>query len=190
MARDTTGEWYAAWWSVRPDSTASIVVSRSPDGVAWLPPVSVDTADTSPAGCTRPPPAIAADAGNVHVAYAMTAPEGPGIFASHSMDRGMMFHAPVAVVYGERIGRTAIGARADFVAVAFEDPNSSVPRIGVAFSRTMAHGFDSREIVSPASTPARDPAVAVTLGRIAVSWAVGREGDASARRILRRGDLR
>jgi hypothetical protein len=34
VARDTTGEWYAVWWSVRPDSTARVVVARSPDGRA------------------------------------------------------------------------------------------------------------------------------------------------------------
>ncbi len=98
FARDTTGEWYATWWAARPDSTAEIVVARSADGTRWEAPVRVDTVDAGRTGCRRPAPAIDAWGGHVHVAYSMAAREGPGIFASHSMDRGVLFHTPVAVV--------------------------------------------------------------------------------------------
>jgi hypothetical protein len=113
-----------------------------------------------------------ARAGNrrVDVAYAMAAREGPGIFASHSMDRGALFHTPVAVVYGERIGETAIAARGNTVAVAFEDPNSTIDHIGLAFSSTMAHLFQWRQIVSPSAAAARRPRIALGNGRIAVAW--------------------
>lgn len=190
VARDTIGDWYATWWSARSDSTADLVVSRSADGVTWSPAMRVDSTDVGRVGCQRPAPAIDVNAGNVHVAYAMTAREGPGIFASHSMDGGMTFHSPVAVVYGERIGLTAIAARGDFVAVAYEDPNSVPRRVGLAFSRTMAHLFQTRELVSPSSGAARVPGVALGDGRIAVTWATGPATDVSAPRVLRNGELR
>jgi hypothetical protein len=79
---------YAVTWALRPDNTANLVVLRSDDGRSWTDPVVVDTMDTERAACARPPASIAAEGDNVHVAYAMAAREGPGIFASHSMDRG------------------------------------------------------------------------------------------------------
>jgi hypothetical protein len=109
------------------------------------------------------------------------------------MDRGMTFHSPVAVVYGEHIGRTAIAARGDLVAVAYEDPNSDPQRVAVAFSRTMAHTFETRELVSPPTGAARDPGIALGDGRIAATWARGAAGaatDASAPRVMRVGELR
>lgn len=192
VAHDSTGDWYAVWWSVRPDSTADVVVSRSSDTTTWTTPTRVDTADAGRVGCNRPPPSIDADGGNVHVAYAMTAREGPGIFASHSMDRGAMFHSPVAVVYGERIGQTAIAARGDVVAVAYEDPNSAPRRIGLALSRTMAHLFQSRTLVSPPTGAARAPDVALGDGRIVVTWSreSAETGGRITTRIMRIGDLR
>lgn len=170
MARDTTGEWYAVWWAARGDSTAEIVVARSPTGAAWEAPVRVDTLDAGRTGCRRPPPSIDAYGGHVHVAYAMAAREGPGIFASHSMDRGALFHTPVAVVYGERIGEAAIAARGNIVAIAFEDPNGTLDHIGLAYSNTMAHLFQHRETVSPDGAGARQPRIALGDGRIAVAW--------------------
>jgi hypothetical protein len=195
VARDTTGDWYAVWWSARGDSTALVVVSRSTDGVTWGPAVVVDSTDAGPVGCRRAAPSIYVDGTNIHVAYAMAAREGPGIFASHSMDRGMTFHSPVAVVYGEHIGETAIVARGNLVAVAYEDPNSDPQRVAVAFSRTMAHTFETRELASPPTGAARDPGVALGDGKIVVTWARGAAGgagdtDASAPRVMRIGELR
>lgn len=190
VAGDGGGTWYAVWWSLREDSTADLVMSRSDSGAAWTPPRRVDTTDVAAVACRRPPPSIDADHGNVHVAYAMAAREGPGIFASHSMDRGMTFHSPVAVVYGERIGLTSIAARGDIVAVAYEDPNSEPQRIGVAFSRTLGHTFEQRELVSPPTGGAKDPRVAVGDGRIAVTWRRDVAAAASAPRMLREGTIR
>lgn len=170
MARDTTGEWYASWWALRPDSTAEVVVARSRDGVAWDEPVRVDTVDAGRTACRRPAPSIDAWGGHVHVAYSMAAREGPGIFATHSMDRGVMFHTPVAVVYGERIGEAAIAARGNTVAIAFEDPNSTIDHIGLAYSNTMAHLFQHRQTVSPTAGAARRPRIALDGNRIAVAW--------------------
>jgi len=189
MARDTTGEWYAVWWSALPDSTAEIVVARSADGATWEPAVRVDTVDAGRSGCRRPAPAIDAWGGHVHVVYAMAAREGPGIFASHSMDRGVLFHSPVAIVYGERIGAADIAARGNIVAIAFEDPNSAQDQIGLAYSNTMAHMFQHRQTVSLSGGGARSPRVALGEGRIAVAW-MRAAGGADPVGLARVGTLR
>lgn len=188
LARDTTGEWYAAWWAVRADSTAEIVVARSDSGAVWDEPIRVDTLDAGRSGCRRPAPAIDAYGGHVHVAYAMAAREGPGIFASHSMDRGAMFHTPVAVVYGERIGEASIAARGNTVAIAFEDPNSTIDHIGLAYSNTMAHLFQHRATVSPPAAAARRPRIALGDGRIAIAWT--RVANGTVTHLVRRGTIR
>jgi hypothetical protein len=168
------GQLLAVWWSPRADSTATLASSHSNDGGAtWSAVTPVDTTDRGGIGCNRAPPAIAADSasGYVHVAYAMTAAEGPGLFFSHSMDGGATFHAPVAIVYGERLGRTSVAASGDRVVVAFEDPNSRTPRIGLALSRTMGHIFEDRVLpVSNDNGAATQPLVAVQQHRITVAW--------------------
>jgi hypothetical protein len=189
FARDTTGEWYAVWWDARPDSTAEILVARSADGARWDPPMRVDTVDAGRSGCRRPAPAIDAWGGHVHVAYAMAAREGPGIFASHSMDRGALFHTPVAVVYGERIGAADIAARGNLVAIAFEDPNAAQDHIGIAYSSTMAHLFQHRETVSSSGGAARSPRVTIADRRIGVAWTRA-SGGAAAATVARVGAIR
>ena len=191
VARDSTGGgYYAVWWAPRPDSTADLVVAHSSDGAAWDTPVKVDTLDTARVNCRRMPPSIAADAGNVHVSYSMAAREGPGIFASHSMDRGKMFHSPVAVVYGERIGQTAIAARGSLVAVAYEDPNTTPRRIGLALSSTMAHLFQSRTLVSPPSGDVSGPGVVLGDSTVTVTWTLFPRDSGAPRRMMRRGRIR
>jgi hypothetical protein len=160
-ASDGVGGAYATWWNVRPDSTADLMVAYSPDGARWNESVRVDTLDAGRTGCRRPPPAIAAEGSHVYVAYGMAAREGPGIFASHSMDHGAIYHAPVAVVYGERFGLTSVAARGNTVAVAYEDPNSAPRRIGLAVSLTMGHPFQIRTLVSPPTGEASAPWVSV-----------------------------
>jgi hypothetical protein len=189
VARDTTGDWFAVWWSLRQDSTADLVVSRSANGVAWDPAARVDTVDVGAVACRRPPPSISVDHGNVYVAYAMAAREGPGIFASHSMDRAMTFHTAVPVVYGERLGLASIVARGDVVAVAYEDPNSDPQRIGLALSRSQGHIFEHRELVSPPTGPASRPSVAMNGRMIAVTWRQGVPTDSSAPRMAREGRI-
>ena len=187
VARDAQGDSYAVWWALRSDSTADLVVSRSEDGAVWSTPIRVDSVDIARVGCRRPAPSIDAHGGHVHVAYAMAAREGPGIFATHSMDRGNMFHTPVAVVYGERLGETAIAARGDVVVIAYEDPNSPLDHIGVAVSRTMAHLFQSRQTITPSAGAARRPGIVLADDRIAVTWT---RSDSAATRMAREGVLR
>ncbi|MEP6731145.1 MAG: hypothetical protein ABJE10_10930 [bacterium] len=166
--------WHAVWWSPKPDSSALLVSAQTSDeGKTWSAIAPVDTTDRGVSGCRRAAPALAADSasGYVHVTYAMVAPEGPGIFFSHSMDGGKSFHAPVPILYGERLGLTSVAADADRVAVAFEDPNSGTPRIGLALSRTMGHIFEDRILpVSDDNGAATHPFVAVHGRRLTVVW--------------------
>jgi hypothetical protein len=165
---------FAVWWAPRPDSGARLLSARSTDeGRHWSTPASVDTTDRAVTGCRREPPAIAADAasGYVHVTYALQAPEGPGLFFSHSMDGGVTFHSPVPILYGDRLGRTSVAADGNLVIVAFEDPNSTMPRIGLAMSRTMGHIFEERIVpVSDDNGAATRPLVAVRGHHVAVAW--------------------
>jgi hypothetical protein len=168
------GKLFAVWWSPRVDSTALLMASVSLDsGTTWRKATWVDSTDHGAAGCARTAPAIAADAasGYVHVSYAMQATEGPGLFFAHSMDGGVTFHSPVPILYGERLGVTSVASSGDRVAVAFEDPGSRNPRIGLALSSTMGHIFEHRVMpVSDDNSAATQPLVAVSGHRIAVAW--------------------
>jgi hypothetical protein len=172
---------YAAWWRVRPDSGALLRAAHSEDGGrTWSSTASVDTTDQSVSGCGRTAPAIAADSasGYVHVVFALLGREGPGLFYAHSMDAGATFHAAVPIFYGDRLGRASVAADGDAVAVAFEDPNSRAPRVGLALSRTMGHIFEERLLpISDDNEIASRPMVAVKGGRLAVAWLRGDPSD-------------
>jgi hypothetical protein len=174
---------FGVWWAVRSDSGARLLSARSlDDGRSWTTAVPVDTTDHGSNGCARVPASIAADtaSGYVHVAYALQGKEGPGLFFSHSMDGGDSFHEPVPIFYGERLGRASVAADGDVVAVAFEDPNSSRPRVGLALSRTMGHIFEARLLpVSDDNGEATHPMAAVRGRRIAVAWRRGAESDSA-----------
>ena len=167
----------AVWWTARHDSSARLVTARSRDaGRTWSAATPVDTLDRGVSGCRRPPAAVAVDSvsGYVHVSYALVAPEGAGIFFSHSMDSGATFHAPVPIMYGEHPGFTSVAASGDIVAVAFEDPGGDASRVGLALSRTMGHIFEDRLLpVSGDNGAATQPLVAVAGHRIAVAWREG-----------------
>src|SRR4051812_32034353 len=131
---------HAAWWNVRSDSSSVLYVAASPDsGRTWGSPVAVDTTDISSAGCTRPRPSLATVGDDVYLAYSMIAPEGKGVFFAHSMAN--MIHAPVPVIYGDRLVATAIFADAHRVAVAYEEPNGRRQQVDVALSASQGHLF-------------------------------------------------
>jgi len=92
------------------------------------------------------------------------------VFVVHSMEAGTMVHAPVPVVYGDRPSAAAVASRGDTVAVAFEEPNGASPRVWLALSRSGGHIFEERFRVSPTSTEATRPGVALRDGRVAVAW--------------------
>jgi hypothetical protein len=185
---------YATWWAPRPDSNANLLASRSLDsGRHWSVAAPVDTSDQGVSGCRRIAPSIAADSasGYVHVTYAMVAPEGPGLFFAHSMDEGVTFHAPVAIVYGDRLGRTSVAADGDIVIVGFEDPNSTSPRVGLAISRTMGHIFEQRILpLSDDVGAATRPRTAVHGRQIAVAGEPRASPAAAAALDVRVGTLR
>jgi hypothetical protein len=167
---------YAVWWQLRADSSAALLAARSSDGGrSWPELAPVDTADRGASGCRRPAPAIAADSatGYVHVAYALVAPGVPGVFFAHSMPDHFMFHAPVPIVYGERLGRTSVAAHGSVVAVAYEDPNSVDARVGLALSRTLGHTFEHRIAASTGVGAATEPRVALAGATVAVAWRQG-----------------
>jgi hypothetical protein len=185
---------YAAWWAPRADSSANLLSSRSLDGGRhWSVPAAVDTSDKGVSGCRRIAPSIAADSssGYVHVTYSMVAPEGSGLFFAHSMDEGVTFHTPVAILYGDRLGPTSVAADGDIVVVGFEDPNSATPRVGLAISRTMGHIFEQRILpLSDDVGTATRPLPAVRGRQIAVAWEQRASPSAPAALDVRVGTLR
>jgi len=167
-------ELYSVWWSRRSAGRAALVSARSDDaGGTWTPAVPVDTTDRGANSCSRPAPAIAADAksGYVHVTYFLNSTGGPGVFFAHSMERGELFHAPVPIMYGERPSATAVAAADSMVIVAFEDPNSERSQIALAMSRTWGHIFaPQRPEASAGAIIAERPLVALSQSLIAVGW--------------------
>jgi hypothetical protein len=167
---------YAVWWAPRADSSAALLAARSrDDGESWPDLAPVDTADRGVSGCRRPAADVAADGSNgyVHVAYSLVAPGAPGVFFAHSMPDHFMFHAPVAVVYGERPVAVSVAASGDVVVVAYEDPNAAQARVGLAISRTLGHTFEERVTASTGPGGAVEPRVAVAGRRVAVAWRRG-----------------
>lgn len=186
------GEAFASWFTVQPDSSVLLRVARSDDdGHTWNAAVTADATDRGRAGCARPVPFISADSlnGYVHVVYFLDAVEGAGIFFTHTMERGALFHSPVPIVYGDRPSAAAVASRGDTVVVIYEDPNSRLPRLGLALSRTQGHIFEHRVSASAETGEARTPRVAVRGTDLAIAWTVTQRGGTVPRTALRRGTL-
>jgi hypothetical protein len=98
------------------------------------------------------------------------AADGAGVFFAHSMDKGGMFHSPVAVVYGNAPSAASVAGVGDSVVVVFEDPNATTPRIGIALSRSAGHIFEQRGQVTPDDVAAVSPWVALDKRGITVWW--------------------
>jgi hypothetical protein len=183
---------YAAWFTVRPDSSVLLRVARSDDGGrTWNAAVTADAVDVGRTGCARPAPYIAADSlnGYVHLVYHLVAREGAGLFFTHTMERGALFHEPVPIVYGDRPSAAAVASRGDTVVVAYEDPNSRNARIGLAISRTQGHIFERRVAASDGSGEARGPRIAVRGDRVAIAWTATQRGGTAPRATVRLGTL-
>lgn len=179
---------FSAWWNVRRDSSSALLIASSADsGKTWGKPTAMDTTDVSSTGCSRPPPSVATVGDDLFVAYSMVAPEGKGVFFAHSM--GAMVHAPVAVIYGDRLVPTALAAAGDDVAVAYEDPNGSRRQIAIAFSTVQGHLFDWHATASRDIDVATMPAVALGGRALAVSWATRRSSDSATTRVVRVGRI-
>ena len=190
LARGAQQVLVAVWWEPRADGSAALLAAESADrGRSWPTRAPVDTLDRATIGCARPAPALATDdaTGYAHVAYALWAPEGPGIFSAHTMPGHFMFHAPVVVAYGDRPRRVAVAASGDRVAVAYEDPNARAPRVALALSRTQGHAFEQTGL-EPVRTAALQPRVALRGRSIALAWTAGDDPNAST--LVRVGTLR
>ncbi len=175
VVSDGRGSLFAAWWSPKQDSSAVLLVARrvDADSAAWGAPVIADARDSSQLGCGRPAPAIAADGvtGYVHLAYFLDSPtDGRGVYGGHSMDRGVYFHGPVPVVFGDRPVHAAVANHGERVAIAYEDPNSERARVALAISISAGHLFEHRMEASPSTMRASRPLVAIEGQRIAVAW--------------------
>jgi hypothetical protein len=185
-------EAYASWFSVRDDSSVVLRVARSDDaGLTWNAAVTADSLDVGRAGCDRPVPYISADAfnGYVHVVYYLDAREGAGLFFTHTMERGALFHEPVPIVYGDRPSLAAVASRGDTVAVVFEDPNSRLPRLGLALSRVQGHIFEHRLSASDETGEARTPRIALRGTQLVVGWTSTSRGGTMARTAIRSGTI-
>lgn len=191
-ARAPGEEAYASWFTVRPDSSVLLRVARSDDGGrSWNAPVTADDTDVGRGGCARPAPYIAADSlnGYVHLVYHLDAREGAGLFFTHTMERGALFHQPVPIVYGDRPSAASVASRGDTVIVAYEDPNSRMPRLGLALSRVQGHIFEHRVAASDETGEAQTPRVAILGTRIAVAWTATQRGGGTPRIAIRLGTL-
>ena len=167
------GELFRAWWSSKRDCSVVLWLQRSEDqGRNWQTPVEVETRDRGGRGCNRPAPGIFYDpaSGYVHLVYFIEASDGAGVFFAHSMDKGGMFHAPVAVVYGNTPSAASVAGMGDSVVVVFEDPNATTPRIGIALSRSAGHIFEQRGQATPDDVLALTPWVALDHTKITVWW--------------------
>jgi hypothetical protein len=168
-----SSELFRVWWASRSDSSVVLSMQRSGDrGATWQSPVTVESRDRGRRGCDRPAPGIFYDpaSGYLHLVYFIEGGDGAGIFFSHSMDDGGMFHAPVPVVYGNRPSSAGVAGVGDSVVVVFEDPNATTPRIGIALSRSAGHIFEQRSEVTPDDVAALAPWVALDHDKITVWW--------------------
>ena len=167
---------FRVWWTARSDSSVVLSMQHSSDrGTSWESPVLVETRDRGRRGCDRPAPGIFYDAprGYLHLVYFIEAKDGAGVFFSHSMDKGGMFHSPVPVVYGNVPVAASVAANGDSVAVVFEDPNSMMPRIGIVLSHSTGHIFEARGDATPDDVPAVGPWVTLDHRKVTVWWKPG-----------------
>ena len=179
---------HAAWWAVRPDSSAVLYAGSSPDsGKTWDSTVPVDTTDVSSTGCNRPLPSLAVVGDDEYLAYSMKAPEGTGVFFAHTM--ASMLHSPVPVIYGERLVATAIAADSQRVAVAYEEPNGRREQVNVAVSVSQGHLFEQHFPASRSIDVAVRPMIAFTSDKLAVSWITRRPMETATTRVVRVGRL-
>ena len=173
----TGSDLFRVWWASRSDSSVVLSMQYSGNrGASWQAPVAVDSRDRGRRGCDRPAPGIFYDpvSGYLHLVYFTEPSDGGGVFFAHSMDKGGMFHAPVAVVYGNAPSSASVAGVGDSVVVVFEDPNATTPRIGIALSRSAGHIFEQRGQVTPDDVRAVAPWVALDQRRITVWWKAGK----------------
>jgi hypothetical protein len=169
----SSSDLFRVWWASRGDSSAALSIQHSGDqGRTWDAPVGVESRDRGRRGCNRPAPGIFYDSvsGYLHIVYFIEGSDGAGVYFTHSMDKGGLFHAPVPVIYGNAPAAASVAGIADSVVVVFEDPNATTPRIGIALSRSAGHIFEQRGQVTPEDVRAIAPWAALDKRQIRVWW--------------------
>jgi hypothetical protein len=201
----------AVWWVARVDSSVVLELARSgDDGAHWDTTMVAEARDRGVRGCARPPASIADDpvSGYTHLAYFLEPATGAGVFYEHLMVIPVagatgtgphslaMFHAPVAIVFGEVPRHTSVTGHGDTVAVAYEDPNRAAPQVALAVSVTAGHTFAPAEPASGDNVEARDPVIGLDRASVAVAWresAIRADGAAdtaaAGRSVVRTGTL-
>lgn len=163
----------AAWWRFDSTSVARLMLARSPDsGIHWDEPTVVAAAAPGTRACVQPPPGLASDAatGRIAVAYHGVAGGLPGLVAMLLNAAGRP-SGPAAIVAPGGIPRAAAVALAgDVVAVAYESPATTDDAVWLAIFGGARHISGVPARVTPDSTRAFAPAVALRAGRIAVAW--------------------
>jgi hypothetical protein len=111
------------------------------------------------------------------------------------MERGMLYHEPVPVVYGAGPVSAAVASDGNTVVVAYEDPNTQRPRIGLQISRTMGHLFEERlPVISSDNAASSEPRVALRGNTVAVGWVErptgSRPEEVAGVPVVRVGELR
>ena len=190
-ARSSNDRWFAVWWLPAERGRVALATARSRDGGRiWSPPAIADGRDAGTDGCARPAPAIAADAEGAyaHFAYWMAPTDGAGVFYTHWMEHDGLFHAPVAVVYGDRVVAADVAASGERVLIAYEDPNAE-GGLGYALSRTAGHVFEHHARLVPAHSRASRPLAALAGNRAAIAWHEAGADGTHARRLVRRATL-
>ena len=190
LAPGDRGAVAAVWWVARADSSVVLDLARSADdGAHWDTTMVAESRDRGVRGCARPPASIAYDplSGYTHLAYFLEPATGAGVFYEHLMDMPVagaggalgtapgpralsMFHAPVAIVFGEVPRRTSVAGHGDTVAVAYEDPNRAAPQVALAVSVTAGHTFAPAVPASGDNVEARDPVIGLDRASVAVAW--------------------
>ncbi len=182
-------ERYAAWFLARSDSSVVLQVARSTDsGATWGTPVVADGRDHGRRGCARPRPALLADSATsyVHAAYFIEPIEGAGVWYTHSMEHGTLWHQTIGVLYGDEPVAASIASAGDTVLVAYEHPGSAGRRLGLAISRQAGHTFDERLRVVRVSGSARNVRVAIRGAVVALAWSETPAGGSSTGRTVTR----
>ncbi len=193
-------EAFAAWWMALPESTVTLVVQRTlDDGQSWSAPEIVDQRDAGHSGCGRPAPAVAADSatGYLLIAYSSAPKAGTAVWFSHAMpmvingERTLMWHAPVPVVFGDRLVNASVAGVGDTVVVAYAYPSGPPTRVGLAVSRTAGHLFTEHMALAASGSSLAEPHVALRNRLLTLVWrSTTLTPDSTVSWMIRAGKLR
>jgi hypothetical protein len=106
----------------------------------------------------------------VHAAYFIEPIEGAGVWYTHSMERGTLWHETIGVLYGDEPAAATIASAGDTVLVAYAKPGYGGTRLGDAIARQSGHTFAERLRVVRANGTVSEPRIAMRGNRSALAW--------------------